>query len=81
MNAPTSPIKPSERMILTPREFADVFGQHYSWAYRQIKAGNVKVVAKLDRIMIPRSEVDRLLQEQETYPKKGRNVYEKSTKN
>jgi predicted site-specific integrase-resolvase len=70
METPTSPIKPSERVVLTPTEFADIFGQHYSWAYRQIYAGNIKVISKLDRIMIPRSEVDRLLQEKETHTEK-----------
>jgi len=67
MNDPASPIKPLERVVLTPTEFADIFGQHYSWAYRQIYAGNIKVISKLDRIMIPRSEVDRLLEGNEIY--------------
>jgi hypothetical protein len=48
-------------------QFAAIFGRHYSWAYRQIYAGKVKVISKLGRIMIPRSEVDRLLQEKEIY--------------
>jgi predicted site-specific integrase-resolvase len=67
MTAPTTPIKPSERVVLTPTEFASIFGRHYTWAYRQIYAGKVKVISKLGRIMIPRSEVDRLLQDKETY--------------
>ena len=67
MNPSTSPINPSERVVLTPTEFASLFGRHYSWAYRQIYAGKVKVISKLGRIMIPRSEVDRLLQSTETY--------------
>ena len=71
MNAPAATIKPSERVVLTPTEFASLFGRHYSWAYRQIYAGKVKVISKLGRMMIPRSEVDRLLQEKETYTGKG----------
>jgi len=67
MTTPTTPIKPSERVVLTPTEFASIFGRHYTWAYRQIYAGKVKVISKLGRIMIPRSEVDRLLQNTETY--------------
>jgi predicted site-specific integrase-resolvase len=67
MSDSPSPIKPSERVVLTPTEFAAVFGRHYTWAYRQIYAGNVKVITKLGRMMIPRSEVDRLLQNKETY--------------
>jgi predicted site-specific integrase-resolvase len=67
MNSTSSTIKPSERVVLTPTEFAAIFGRHYSWAYRQIYAGNIKVISKLGRMMIPRSEVDRLLQGKETY--------------
>ena len=67
MKTPTSPINPSERVVLTPTEFASMFGRHYTWTYRQIYAGRVKVISKLGRMMIPRSEVDRLLQEKETY--------------
>jgi hypothetical protein len=67
MSEAPSPIKPSERVVLTPTEFAGVFGRHYTWAYRQIYAGNVKVITKLGRMMIPRSEIDRLLQNKETY--------------
>ena len=67
MNANPAPIHPSERVVLTPAEFASIFGRHYTWAYRQIYAGKVKVISKLGRIMIPRSEVDRLLEEKETY--------------
>jgi predicted site-specific integrase-resolvase len=67
MKTPASPITPSERVVLTPTEFAAIFGRHYSWAYRQIYAGHIKVISKLGRMMIPRSEVDRLLQQKETY--------------
>ncbi len=67
MDAPASPIKSSERVVLTPTEFAATFGRHYSWAYRQIYAGKVKVISKLGRMMIPRSEVERLLEAKEIY--------------
>lgn len=67
MNPTTSSVEPTERVVLTPTEFASLFGRHYSWAYRQIYAGKVKVISKLGRMMIPRSEVDRLLQGKETY--------------
>ena len=62
-----SSTKPLEKVVLTPTEFASLFGRHYTWAYRQIYAGKVKVISNLGRIMIPRSEVDRLLQQTETY--------------
>lgn len=67
MSDPATSIQPSERVVLTPAEFASLFGRHYTWAYRQIYAGNIKVISKLGRMMIPRSEVDRLLQQKETY--------------
>ena len=67
MNTSTLPIQPPERVVLTPTEFAALFGRHYSWAYRQIYAGKVKVISKLGRIMIARSEVDRILGYQEIY--------------
>jgi predicted site-specific integrase-resolvase len=57
----------SEKVVLTPTQFASLFGRHYTWAYRQIYAGKVKVITNLGRIMIPRSEVNRLLQHTETY--------------
>jgi predicted site-specific integrase-resolvase len=58
---------PSEKVVLSPAEFASLFGRHYTWAYRQIYAGKIKVLSNLGRIMIPRSEVDRLLQQTEIY--------------
>jgi predicted site-specific integrase-resolvase len=63
----TSPNMPSEKVVLTPTEFAALFGRHYTWAYRHIYAGKIKVLSNLGRIMIPRSEVERLLQKTETY--------------
>lgn len=67
MNTSILPIQSPERVVLTPIEFAALFGRHYSWAYRQIYAGKVKVISKLGRIMIARSEVDRILGHQEIY--------------
>ena len=50
------------KLVLTPTEFASLLGRHYTWTYRQIYAGKVRVISNLGRIMIPRTEVDRLLQ-------------------
>jgi hypothetical protein len=61
MSLPVSPIKSSERFVLTPAEFAAAFGRSTRWAYRQIDARKVKTISKFQRLMIPRSEVDRLL--------------------
>jgi predicted site-specific integrase-resolvase len=71
MTTPLPPLSISEKVVLTPAEFASLFGRHYTWAYRQIYAGKIKVLSKIGRIMIPRSEVERLLQGKETYSGKG----------
>jgi hypothetical protein len=61
MSTPTSAIHPWERVVLTPKEFAAVFGRHPTWAYRQIRASKVKVISKQGRMMIRYSEMDRLV--------------------
>jgi hypothetical protein len=48
-------------MVLTPPEFASALGHRPAWAYRQIQARKVKVISKFQRLMSPRSEVDRFL--------------------
>ena len=62
-----TPTQQPEKVVLTPRELASLFGRHYTWAYRQIYAGKIKVISTLGRIMIPRSEVERLLAQKEIY--------------
>jgi hypothetical protein len=63
-----SPVIPlSEKVVLSPTEFSTLFGRHYTWGYRQIYAGKIKVITNLGRMMIPRSEVDRLLEDKEIY--------------
>jgi len=56
----TNDLPLSEKAVLTPAEFAALFGRTYTWAYRQIYAGKVKVLTQFGRIMIPKSEVERL---------------------
>ena len=63
--APVIPL--SEKVVLSPTEFSTLFGRHYTWGYRQIYAGKIKVITNLGRMMIPRSEVDRLLEDKEIY--------------
>ena len=63
--APAIPL--SEKVVLSPTEFSTLFGRHYTWGYRQIYAGKIKVITNLGRMMIPRSEVDRLLEDKEIY--------------
>jgi hypothetical protein len=63
--APVIPL--SEKVVLSPTEFSTLFGRHYTWGYWQIYAGKIKVITNLGRMMIPRSEVDRLLEDKEIY--------------
>ena len=67
MSKSESPLPPPGKVVLSPPEFAALFGRHYTWAYRQIKEGRVKVVTGTGRILIPRSEVDRLLDQARHY--------------
>lgn len=55
------------RAALSPSEFAALFGRHASWAYRRIYAGDVKVIIPSGTMLIPTSEVRRLLDAAEIY--------------
>lgn len=50
-----------KRMAYSPGEFAALFGKQQTWGYRQLYRGTVKAITQCGRIMIPRSEIDRLL--------------------
>lgn len=67
LNNPSTPIPPSACAVLKPVEFSAVFGHKRTWAYRQIYAGKVKVIADMGRIMIPRTEIERLQKEAGIY--------------
>ena len=51
----------SERLALSPREFAAALGKSATFAYRQIYAGRIRPISDCGRMMISRSEVDRFL--------------------
>jgi len=55
------PIKVSERLGFSPKEFGEANGKSATWGYRQIYSGKVKVISDCGRLLIPRSEVDRFL--------------------
>src|ERR1700722_18253507 len=57
MTPSEKPVPLAEKVVLSPAEFAALFGRHATWAYRQIRAGRVKVVTETGRILIPRTEV------------------------
>jgi Helix-turn-helix domain len=55
------PISLSERLALSPREFAAALGKSATFAYRQIYAGRIKPISDCGRMMISRSEIDHFL--------------------
>lgn len=56
-----------EKLVYTPAEFAAVFGKSQTWGYRQLYAGKVKAITEYGRTFIPKSEVERVLQEAAVY--------------
>lgn len=54
-------LPPTERATLT-EEFAAQFGRQKIWTYRQLYAGRIKAITGFGNLMIPRSELDRILE-------------------
>ena len=68
---------PQQRAAFSPAEFAALFNRNKTWTYRLLYAGKVKALTKLGRILIPASELERVLAPVETYnpkPKKPKAV-------
>ena len=57
----------NDRVAFSPGEFAALFGKSQTWGYRQIYAGKVKTITEHGRILIPASEVERILGKAGTY--------------
>jgi hypothetical protein len=55
------PLVIRERATLTPEEFAAQFGRQKIWTYRQIYAGRIKAITGFGNMMIPRTELERVL--------------------
>ena len=55
------------RAALSPREFAASFGKHASWAYRLLYSGKIHAITELGRILIPASELGRVLNRAQPY--------------
>jgi len=49
------------RVAFSPGEFAQLFGKSQTWGYRQLYSGKVKAITEHGRLMIPASEVERVL--------------------
>jgi hypothetical protein len=62
----------TERLGYSPAEFAALYGRHPSWAYRLLYGGKVKALTDLGRILIPASELERVLATAAPYNPKPR---------
>jgi hypothetical protein len=50
-----------DRVGFSPTEFAQLFGKGVVWGYRQIYDGKVKAIQELGQLIIPKTEIIRLL--------------------
>jgi hypothetical protein len=57
----------TSRAAYSPAEFAASCGRHPTWAYRLLYANKLKAVTELGRILIPASELERVLGLAEPY--------------
>jgi hypothetical protein len=55
------------RAALSPAEFAAAFGRHASWAYRLLYSGKIHAITELGRLLIPATELERVLRLAEPY--------------
>ena len=51
------------RKAYTLAEFAQFFGRHRSWAYRQARENRIKTITGFGAEMVPAHEIDRILGE------------------
>jgi hypothetical protein len=59
-----------DRAAYSPAEFAAACGRHPTWTYRLLYSGKIKAITELGRILIPASELQRVLSlAQPYYPK------------
>jgi len=63
-------IQPAIRAALSPREFAASFGKHASWAYRLLYSGKIHAITELGRLLIPATELERVLNLAQRYDPK-----------
>src|SRR6267378_2192786 len=60
------------RAAYSPKEFAASCGRHPSWAYRLLYGGKIRALTDLGRILIPASELERVLSGAAPYNPKPR---------
>jgi hypothetical protein len=57
----------SNRAAYSPAEFAASCGKHPTWSYRLLYSGKIRAITQLGRILIPASELERVLNLAEPY--------------
>jgi hypothetical protein len=67
-----NPAKSTKRAAYSPTEFAASCGRHPSWAYRLLYGGKIRALTDLGRILIPASELERVLSGAAPYNPKPR---------
>jgi Helix-turn-helix domain len=55
------------RAAYSPAEFAASCGKHPTWAYRLLYANKIRAITELGRILIPASELERVLSPAQPY--------------
>jgi Helix-turn-helix domain len=53
--------QPINRAAYSPAEFAAACGRHPTWSYRLLYSGKIHAITQLGRILIPASELQRIL--------------------
>jgi hypothetical protein len=51
----------TNRAAYSPAEFAASCGKHPTWAYRLLYANKIRAITELGRILIPASELERVM--------------------
>jgi len=62
----------TNRAAYSPAEFAATCGRHPSWAYRLLYGGKIHAITELGRLLIPASELQRILGLAQPYNPKPR---------
>ena len=73
---------PLKRFAYSPAEFAAACGRHPSWAYRLLYGGKLNAITDTGRLLIPASEIEKLMGSAQPYdpqPKPRKRKAAKST--
>ena len=66
--------QPINRAAYSPAEFAATFGRHPTWSYRLLYNGKIHGITQLGRILIPASELQRILSLAQRYNPKPKQL-------